>query len=165
MNPQTAELPLRDIHLPDAVAWWPPAPGWWLVLGLAVLIALLIVWLRRRAKRIILPREARTEFKQILQAYEQQHDGQTLLRETNALLRRIVLSYGPREKVAGLTGQAWIEQLHALSGTPVFDQQAQQWLTQAAYMASLPEDLLPLIEQVQRWIEQLPKQAHEAHPC
>ena len=27
-------LPLRDLHLPDAIGWWPPAPGWWVVIAL-----------------------------------------------------------------------------------------------------------------------------------
>lgn len=36
MNPlqdQSAQLlqQLRDIQTPDAIGWWPPAPGWWLV--------------------------------------------------------------------------------------------------------------------------------------
>ncbi|MDP7406676.1 MAG: DUF4381 domain-containing protein, partial [SAR324 cluster bacterium] len=22
---------LRDVHLPPAVSWWPPAPGWWII--------------------------------------------------------------------------------------------------------------------------------------
>ena len=24
---------LRDLHLPDALGWWPLAPGWWVVIG------------------------------------------------------------------------------------------------------------------------------------
>lgn len=36
---------LRDIHLPDPVGWWPPAPGWWL-LGLTILG--LLVWALHR---------------------------------------------------------------------------------------------------------------------
>ena len=37
MNPNdAAQLALRDIHLPGLIAWWPPAPGWWLVAALAL---------------------------------------------------------------------------------------------------------------------------------
>ncbi len=158
MNPQTPDLPLRDIHLPAAVSWWPPAPGWWIALGLCLLIALLLVWLKKRSQRIIFQHEARKEFQQLLQNYEEQHaNRQQLLRDLNALLRRTVLSYYPRKNVAGLTGKVWIEQLHSLSGTAAFDPQAQMLLTQAAYMATPPEDLQPLIEQVKNWIEQLPR--------
>ena len=37
MNPSDPLAQLRDIHLPEAVSWWPLAPGWW-VLG-ALLVA------------------------------------------------------------------------------------------------------------------------------
>ena len=41
MDPE--QIPLRDLHLPDAISWWPLAPGWWIVLGLA-LIANFLKW-------------------------------------------------------------------------------------------------------------------------
>ncbi|MGB5726303.1 MAG: DUF4381 domain-containing protein, partial [Thiogranum sp.] len=50
MNPGS-ELPLRDIHLPDPLSWWPPAPGWWLLLTLLVAIALLGGYLLHRYRR------------------------------------------------------------------------------------------------------------------
>ena len=40
MDPE--QLPLRDLHLPDAIGWWPLATGWWILLGLA--FAMLLVW-------------------------------------------------------------------------------------------------------------------------
>ena len=50
MNPDS--LPLRDIHLPAPLGWWPLAPGWWIVgaLVFALLIAGLI-WLWKRQNR------------------------------------------------------------------------------------------------------------------
>ncbi|MEJ2181709.1 MAG: DUF4381 domain-containing protein [Gammaproteobacteria bacterium] len=38
MNPDIVSLPLRDIHMPDTVYWWPLAIGWWILLGLLVAI-------------------------------------------------------------------------------------------------------------------------------
>ena len=46
MNP--AEIPIRDLHLPEPVGWWPLAPGWWLLITIAVLG---IGWLLLRALR------------------------------------------------------------------------------------------------------------------
>ncbi|MDH3546898.1 MAG: DUF4381 domain-containing protein, partial [Gammaproteobacteria bacterium] len=44
MNPE--DIPLRDLHLPAEIGWWPLAPGWWLVITLALIG---IVLLARRA--------------------------------------------------------------------------------------------------------------------
>ncbi len=44
MNPELLQQ-LRDIHLPTAPGWWPPAIGWWLLATLAVA---LVTWLTLR---------------------------------------------------------------------------------------------------------------------
>ena len=37
-------LPLRDLHLPDAIGWWPLAPGWWVVIALVAALLGYILW-------------------------------------------------------------------------------------------------------------------------
>lgn len=50
---QPGELVLRDVHVPLSPSWWPPAPGWWIVAGVALLAALAVfVWLHRRRQRV-----------------------------------------------------------------------------------------------------------------
>ncbi len=44
---------LRDIHLPEPVTFWPPAPGWWFIL---LLILIGLVFLYRHAIAALLQR-------------------------------------------------------------------------------------------------------------
>lgn len=49
----SANLPLRDVQLPPAPSWWPPAPGY-LMIGAAVLLLLVVVafmWWQRCRRR------------------------------------------------------------------------------------------------------------------
>ncbi|MCU1001792.1 DUF4381 family protein [Stenotrophomonas maltophilia] len=50
----SAALPLRDVQLPPAPSWWPPAPGY-LMIGAAVVLVLLVIaavmWQRRRRRQ------------------------------------------------------------------------------------------------------------------
>ena len=51
-------LVLRDVHEGLAPAWWPPAPGWWLLLAAILAIAALFAWrmLRRSRRRAMILR-------------------------------------------------------------------------------------------------------------
>jgi len=104
-------LPLRDIHLPDPVSWWPPAPGWWLLLiSMAVIIAgiLLFKHLRRRWR---LKRTVLAELGILREQYNDNHDRVQLVKSLSALMRRASISFYPRQKSASLTGEQWLQHL------------------------------------------------------
>lgn len=49
-------LVLRDIHPPTAPPLWPPAPGWWVMAGLALIVVAIALWVvaqRRRRRRAL----------------------------------------------------------------------------------------------------------------
>lgn len=49
----TPALPLKDVHPGLAPAWWPPAPGWWLLCAVVLLVAFgLWRWLHARRRRV-----------------------------------------------------------------------------------------------------------------
>lgn len=50
---QPDQLVLRDVHVPATPPLWPPAPGWWIVAGVVLAVALvLFAWSYRRRKRV-----------------------------------------------------------------------------------------------------------------
>jgi len=119
MNPE--QIPLRDLHLPDAISWWPLAPGWWAVIVVALIALgyLLRSWFRTRARGAA-RRYALHQLEVLVQAYEQHKDLVTFGAEASALLRRTMLAYAPRQDVAGLTGDAWLQWLDRDLAQPVF---------------------------------------------
>ena len=130
------QLPLRDIHLPEAIGWWPPAVGWWLVLGLlaSLILAFFLLrhWLRRRRKEP--QRIARRELKKLQTEYQQHQNSQTLVEEISILLRRLYISSYPRAEVASLTGEAWLQFLDKqLEKSEQFTQGEGRCLIEAPY--------------------------------
>lgn len=107
MNP--AELPLRDLHLPEPVGWWPLAPGWWLLL---LLVVAGLVWFARsyylRRSRAAARRYALRRLQSCCDAYGQHGSAVQLGSELSELLRRTMLAYAPRADIAGLTGEEWL---------------------------------------------------------
>ena len=97
---------LRDIVVPAAVSFWPPAPGWWAV-GAACLVAagVAIAAIVRHWQRNAYRREA-------LRAL-QSADG----RDISSILKRAALAAFPREQVASLNGAAWLAFLDRTGGT------------------------------------------------
>ncbi len=106
------QLPLRDLHLPEPIGWWPLAPGWWLLLSLAVVAAGYGLWRAYRTRQQNAPRRfALRELARYEKEYLEHRNVVTLGKQLSELLRRCMLAYAPRQEVAGLTGDAWLEWL------------------------------------------------------
>lgn len=134
MNPDWLSQ-LAPAHAPAAPSWWPPAPGWWLLaVGIGAFVFLLVRWLRhpqRRWRRLALAelqaiRRSEVERIPLAQALER-------------LLRRYALTVLGREKVAAVTGTAWLSLL-ATHGAAALGGAAGRSLLAAAYGGAGSDD-------------------------
>ena len=106
---QQPALPLRDLHLPEPVGWWPLAPGWWALIALAVVgLVWLLLKYRQQRLRSAARRYALKQLKQYADAYSRHQSAVLLGAQLSELLRRTMLAYAPRAEVAGLTGEDWL---------------------------------------------------------
>ncbi len=158
----SARLPLRDIHLPEAIGWWPPAPGWWLLTVSMVLIVLLLHrgWRRLRARRYGIRAQARARFQALRQEYARSGDQGQLVRGLSVLLRRACLSVYPRTEVAGLAGERWLKHLDRGLGDGRFQQGTGSVLAQAPYRREVEVDVENLLALCAEWIDRLPDGGH-----
>ncbi len=132
------KLPLRDIHLPEAIGWWPPALGWWLLAILIPLLIGLLVWLYKGITRKTAIKAARKLLLQIKQ--DQQRDNSQKLKDLSTLIRRVAISVAERDECAGLTGNEWLEFLErSIKGSP-FTQGMGKLLANAPYQKNPPTE-------------------------
>ena len=114
-------LPLRDLHLPDPIGWWPLAPGWWVVLVLLAAGLAWLAWRWYRAWQFEAPRRhALRELARLEAEYLEHRNPVTLGKALSELLRRGMLAYAPRGDMAGLTGEAWLAWLDEGMSVPYF---------------------------------------------
>jgi len=135
---------LRDWHLPEPVSWWPPAPGWWLVAALGLVLAVVGVrWWRVRRRRTAPTRAALAELAALRSRHEQGVDGRSFAAAISVLLRRLALARYPRERVAGLAGRQWLDFLDRTGGSGGFTQGPGRILAEAPYRQSGQDGLDP----------------------
>ncbi|MBF0628205.1 MAG: DUF4381 domain-containing protein [Magnetococcales bacterium] len=164
MNAPAPPLPLRDIHLPDPISWWPPAWGWWVVI-LTPLLAILfwLLW-RHRARRHWIRTAALAELTRITQNHAHHQDDQRLATELSALLRRVALLRHPDQPVAGLCGEAWLNFLDQNLPARPFSQGAGRMLILAPFAPATrfhPDELLQICQQ---WIRIPPSRPSTRFP-
>jgi len=154
---------LRDIHMPEAVSWWPPAPGWWLLLALLLLcVAVLIRWLKKRRHRQAQPAQfSRRDIVKAALAELDRLDGLAaagadssgLAMDLSALLRRtaIALHAGDDARIAGLSGDDWLHWLDAQWDEHGFSEGCGRTLLDAPYRRHGQVDMASLLQLVRRW--------------
>ena len=133
MNPvlDPGQLPLRDIHLPDAIGWWPPAIGWWILVG-AVLVAA-VVWILRY-RGAWRHRAASAEFRAALEALRGGADPALCAQSLSTTLRRFAMTLSDRpERMAGLAGEPWLVYLDSRWEREAFTRGAGRGLLSAPY--------------------------------
>ncbi|CDT33766.1 Conserved hypothetical protein [Vibrio coralliirubri] len=120
-------LDLSPVIAPDAPTWWPLAWGWWAVIITAIsLIALVFFILKRRKNNQQAKQEALSYF-----SNSQSQDGLSPSKAQD-IVRQAALSYFPREKIAGLSGDDWLTFLDTQLAKPLFVAKQSQW-QQALY--------------------------------
>lgn len=138
MNPTIdfSQLPLRDIHLPGAISWWPPAPGWWLLLalGFAALALYGVQYFRGRHRRAAL-----RGLQRVTLALEQGAEPVGCLQNVSTLLRRFAMTTAlnaaaaPERDVPGLIGDRWLDYLDSRWQRDAFARGAGRQLLAAPY--------------------------------
>ncbi len=146
---------LRDIHLPADPAWWPPAPGWWLLLllGLALLI-----WLGSRLQDAYRRRQplklARRYYENLYAAYGRgEIDGPDYLQQTNELLKRLYIHGIGDDEARSANDERWLSYLDEKSGGTAFTEGAGAQLGNQRFRPhpeADPETLHPLVAQLFR---------------
>lgn len=149
---------LKDIHMPPAVSFWPLAPGWYVVLALiiaasvALLFYLYKCWKKQQRTKSILHQVIE------LQTNYQHGNKQQALAQLSVLLRRAALAKYPRNTIAGLYGDAWLEFLNThcpnnLKSQKPFSQPEGKILLNAPYQQKIDIDADKTFELVKHWIK------------
>jgi hypothetical protein len=152
MNQADPLAGLRDIHLPEPVSWWPPAPGWWLAVfvSLACLV-LLMNFLRRRVRQ---NRYRRVALKKLASLEDHGSDMARVLEEISAILRRVAIQAYGRERVVPLTGDAWLDFLDKTGRTTAFSSGAARVLGPDLYRPSVEADIDQVRKIAAGWIRE-----------
>lgn len=149
---------LRDIHLPDPISWWPPAPGWW-ILAVIVVTTLFFLsrWLIKCRANNCYRREAIQQFNGIVtntNSLEPCNLGkcQALL----TLLRRTAKTAYPQLSLESELTAPMLARLNHCCKQTVFDDSLQKSLGQLLYQATpnISDDLLQQLQQgTEQWIK------------
>lgn len=153
MNPETAELlaQLRDIHGAQNPAWWPPAPGWWIV---AAILLFLVVMGLHRLLQILRLRQRRKQWLQALQQladnFETNQDAQEFVADINRHMKAVALQSFPRSDCAALQGQAWVAFVAAL--LPDASAESMELLASGPYQPQVAVNKQELLAVAEAWV-------------
>lgn len=152
MNPQDPLAALHPLREPLPVDWWPPAPGWWILLGLLALSLVILGWiLLRRHRARAYRRQALTQLESLRTQYQHTQDANAYLGAANALLKSAALMAYPRRDVAASSGSRWLAFLN--DGVAPADQFPEEFVNGAYRKSGMAIDVEQMHSTAARWIK------------
>ena len=145
---------LRDVHLPLAVSWWPPAPGWWVILFIILALLALLFWhilLTRNIRQV--SRQANIALEQIEYRFLSSENTEEAFRELSILTRKVVLTLCDDSRVAGLRGKNWVSFLNHIAASHLKNL---EMLIVYPYLKQVEADPLLLVDDLRKWMKKLP---------
>ena len=155
---------LADIHLPEPVSFWPPAPGWW-VLAVLLLVAgvLALRWYARERARREIVGYALAELERCYQRYAASDDVEAspderklrYVNEVNSVLRRVALVHFPGANVASLAGREWVDFIRENGDSSKLDDELAVALSYGRFQTRCDVNTEALYDLGQTWIRSL----------
>ena len=145
----------EEVLEPARVALWPATPGAWITLGMLALgLALGSAWFLRRQWRRRYRRAAERELSALQRDWSAARERGEPLDALPALLKRCALQGFARERVAALSGAAWLGFLDATGGVPFGEaaQRALRAITTRGGAAARRDDAERLFAAARVWI-------------
>lgn len=155
MNPTDPLAQLRDIHLPEAISWWPLAFGWWFVAAICLLT--IIFSIRYILNQFLNQRYRRQALVQLkLLPDSNQHQRLTVLFN---LLKQVASSAYPKQNFASLNNKDFVEFLKNSYPKARFNDLPDNW--EQLFYAKQPSITSELVDQFinhsRLWIKHHPK--------
>lgn len=118
MNPEMILDRMHDIRGLDAVGFWPPAWGWWLVAVILLGLSAFTVYAAKNYRRWLRRLQGgwRADAERQLRVLEQRigrDDPKEVAAALSELLRRIAVARCGRQACAGLHGENWLAWLES----------------------------------------------------
>jgi hypothetical protein len=157
MTPQASDplAQLRDIHLPEPVSWWPPAPGWWILALLALCVVVTgAILVSRHYRNNTYRRQALAALEN---SYQQSAENPTLFcHQVLELLRRTTRTLTNGEPVASYSTAKLLETLNRGNSADIFSPELCQQLAELPYQQNPvypPQFSETLYKSAQCWLK------------
>ncbi|MBT5231243.1 MAG: DUF4381 domain-containing protein [Methylococcales bacterium] len=144
---------LREIQVPETVSIWPLAPVWWISLFLIIALISRSAFKRRPVKNPAVDL-ALDQLNLLRKQYRDHQSTSQSCIDLSQLLRQMALSLAPRDQVAQLTGQPWLQWLDQQANMQEFSSGIGQIMLSAPYQANPDINIHPLFKLIRRWIKQ-----------
>lgn len=155
---------MADITLPPPVSMMPATWGWAVLAGLVVLALALALWrwLRSRVQNRY-RRDALAELAVLEARISAEPDRLQALAALPAIVKRTALAVWPREQVAALSGEPWVNFLKAHAGKARIDVESYRFFAETEYRlaGAAPDEAAARrsFAAARQWIE-----GHDVHP-